>query len=116
MAFRFVHAPLKGFRRRCIDHAAKLRFGVHRVAKSDSLCFLQVVQEDLEVVETKQPVERMEGEHFDLSQPMITTCGSGVTAAILTLALEVLGHRDNALYDGSWSEWGGRADTPIVSA
>ncbi len=42
----------------------------------------------------------------DLSRPVITTCGSGVTAAILSLALERLGHRNHALYDGSWSEWG----------
>ena len=49
----------------------------------------------------------------DLARPVITTCGSGVTAAVLSLALERLGHRDHALYDGSWSEWGGREDLPI---
>lgn len=49
----------------------------------------------------------------DLSRPAITTCGSGVTAAVLSLALERLGHRDHALYDGSWSDWGGREDLPI---
>ena len=42
----------------------------------------------------------------DLSKPVITSCGSGVTAAILSLALERIGHRNHALYDGSWSEWG----------
>lgn len=51
----------------------------------------------------------------DLSRPVVTTCGSGVTAAIITLALQSLGHTDNTLYDGSWSEWGGRADTTIVT-
>jgi thiosulfate/3-mercaptopyruvate sulfurtransferase len=42
----------------------------------------------------------------DLYRPVITTCGSGVTAAIVNLALERLGHEDHSLYDGSWSEWG----------
>jgi thiosulfate/3-mercaptopyruvate sulfurtransferase len=42
----------------------------------------------------------------DLSKPIVNTCGSGVTAAILTLAQSVLGHDDAAVYDGSWSEWG----------
>lgn len=42
----------------------------------------------------------------DLDRSIITTCGSGVTAAILSLALERIGHRDHALYDGSWAEWG----------
>ena len=42
----------------------------------------------------------------DLGKPLVTSCGSGVTAAILSLALERIGHGDNSLYDGSWSEWG----------
>ena len=42
----------------------------------------------------------------DLAKPAITTCGSGVTAAVLSLALERVGHRNHALYDGSWAEWG----------
>ena len=42
----------------------------------------------------------------DLSKPAITTCGSGVTAAVLSLALERIGKTDHALYDGSWTEWG----------
>lgn len=42
----------------------------------------------------------------DLSKPAITSCGSGVTAAIISLALERIGHRNHSLYDGSWSEWG----------
>ena len=49
----------------------------------------------------------------DLGRPIVTTCGSGVTASVLALALYLLGRRDVAVYDGSWSEWGGRADTPI---
>ncbi len=47
-----------------------------------------------------------EGAGVDLSKPAITSCGSGVTAAILSLALERIGKTDHALYDGSWTEWG----------
>jgi thiosulfate/3-mercaptopyruvate sulfurtransferase len=49
----------------------------------------------------------------DFEKPVVTSCGSGVTAAVITLALQSLGHDDNKLYDGSWSEWGSRDDTPV---
>jgi thiosulfate/3-mercaptopyruvate sulfurtransferase len=50
----------------------------------------------------------------DLDRRIITTCGSGVTAAVLALGLEMLGHRDWALYDGSWSEWGMFPDLKVA--
>ena len=50
---------------------------------------------------------------IDLTKPVATTCGSGVTAAVLALALHLVGHDRVSLYDGSWTEWGGRADTPV---
>lgn len=51
----------------------------------------------------------------DLSRPVITTCGSGITAASLALALERLGKRDWSLYDGSWTEWGSYPDLKIAT-
>ena len=49
----------------------------------------------------------------DLRRQIITTCGSGVTASVLSLALEIIGHRDHSLYDGSWSEWGSYEDLKV---
>jgi thiosulfate/3-mercaptopyruvate sulfurtransferase len=49
----------------------------------------------------------------DLRAPIITTCGSGISAAIVMLALEKIGAQNLSLYDGSWTEWGGRADAPV---
>lgn len=65
-----------------------------------------------------KPVEEtrtiFEAAGIDLSRPVITSCGSGVTAAILALALERMGHRKWSLYDGSWAEWGAYPDLPVV--
>ena len=53
---------------------------------------------------------------IDMSKPVITSCGSGVSACSLTLALHLLGHRQVSVYDGSWTEWGGRSDLPVEVA
>jgi thiosulfate/3-mercaptopyruvate sulfurtransferase len=55
------------------------------------------------------------GGGVDLAKPIVTTCGSGVSALVLTLALYRLGARSTALYDGSWSEWGLRAGPPLAT-
>ena len=51
----------------------------------------------------------------DIDKPVVATCGSGMTASIIALALARLGRPRTAVYDGAWTEWGGREDTPIVT-
>ena len=51
---------------------------------------------------------------IDLNRPVTSSCGSGVTACVLALALHLVGAKNAAVYDGSWAEWGARADTDIV--
>jgi thiosulfate/3-mercaptopyruvate sulfurtransferase len=66
---------------------------------------------------TFRPVEavrtRLAQAGVDGTRPVVTSCGSGVTACILTLGMRLAGLPDGAVYDGSWTEWGGRADTPV---
>ncbi|TCS66243.1 thiosulfate/3-mercaptopyruvate sulfurtransferase [Primorskyibacter sedentarius] len=59
--------------------------------------------------------EAFEAAGVDLTKPAITTCGSGVTAAILSLAMERIGKTDHALYDGSWAEWGMFPTVPVAT-
>ncbi len=57
--------------------------------------------------------ERLEAAGLDLTLPVVATCGSGTSACSLVLGLELLGHERVTVYDGSWTEWGGRGDTPV---
>jgi thiosulfate/3-mercaptopyruvate sulfurtransferase len=68
---------------------------------------------------TFRPVEAVRARFaeagVDGTRPPVTSCGSGVTACILTLGLRLAGLPEGAVYDGSWTEWGGRADTPVAT-
>ena len=52
---------------------------------------------------------------IDSARPVVTTCGSGITACVLALAMHLTGKDDVAIYDGSWTEWGSRTDTPVAT-
>lgn len=56
---------------------------------------------------------RLADSGIDTNRPVVTTCGSGVTACVLALAMHLTGKDDVAIYDGSWTEWGSRSDTPV---
>jgi thiosulfate/3-mercaptopyruvate sulfurtransferase len=55
----------------------------------------------------------LERSGVDLTRPLVATCGSGVSACALVLALHLLGKSDVVVFDGAWSEWGARPDTPV---
>lgn len=78
-----------------------------------NLPFNALMREDGTIKSTNEISELIIDAGLDLSKPIITSCGSGVTAAVLTLSLTILGAKNIKLYDGSWSEWGSKPDTPI---
>jgi thiosulfate/3-mercaptopyruvate sulfurtransferase len=80
---------------------------------SVSLPYTDLLQADGTFRPAAEVRARFAAAGVDGSRPLVTSCGSGVTACILTLGLVVAGFPAGAVYDGSWTEWGGRSDTPI---
>jgi thiosulfate/3-mercaptopyruvate sulfurtransferase len=77
------------------------------------LPFTELVTREGTLIPPDRLRDRIAAAGVDLSRPIVSTCGSGTSACALLHALHLLGHHDTALYDGAWSEWGGRDDTPV---
>ncbi|TRD22408.1 3-mercaptopyruvate sulfurtransferase [Palleronia caenipelagi] len=82
---------------------------------SKNLPFGQLLNPDQTMKSPDDLRAAFEAVGVDLSQPVITSCGSGVTAAILALGLARIGHESWSLYDGSWTEWGAYGDLPVAN-
>jgi len=121
-----VLANIESGREQAVDARAAARFkgeadeprpGVRkgRIPGSFNVPFMELLQPNH--FNTMRPADEiasvMRDAGVDLDEPIITTCGSGITASTLALALYLIGHDDVAVYDGSWTEWGGHPETPV---
>jgi thiosulfate/3-mercaptopyruvate sulfurtransferase len=86
---------------------------VGHIPGSKNVPFPSLLNEDGTVKSPDEIRGIFKGAGLDFDRPVITSCGSGVTACILTLALEMIGKTDVAVYDGSWSEWGCHPDVEV---
>lgn len=101
------------FRGEAAEPRAGLRSG--HIPGSRNLPFGRLFRADGTMISPDAIRAEFEAAGVDLSRPVITTCGSGVTAAILFLALDLIGHREHSLYDGSWAEWGSFPDLKVAT-
>jgi len=121
--FAQMLANLKSGNEQVIDARGQPRFrgeekeprpGVERghIPGSANVPYSELVEEDGTLKSNEGLARVFRQRDIDWRKPVVTTCGSGITAAIDLLALTVLGAKNTGLYDGSWAEWGARADAP----
>jgi thiosulfate/3-mercaptopyruvate sulfurtransferase len=105
-----ARAPAR-FRGEVPEPRAGLRAGHMPGAKN--VFFMSLLNADGTLKPDTELAAIFQAQGVDLKKPIITSCGSGVTASVLSLALQKIGHTQHALYDGSWSEWGALPDFPV---
>jgi thiosulfate/3-mercaptopyruvate sulfurtransferase len=121
--FEQMFANLKTHNEQVIDARGQPRFrgqeeepraGVERghIPGSANVPYAEIVEENGTLKSNEALARIFRLRDIDWRKPVVTTCGSGITAAIDLLALTVLGAKNAALYDGSWAEWGARAEAP----
>ena len=120
-----VRSNIEGRREQLLDARSRGRFqgddpepreGLRRgrVPGSLNLPFTDLIEPESQTLRSLDELKaRFDAAGIDMKRPVVTTCGSGITAAVLALGLHILGHKDLALYDGSWAEWGLPGDTPV---
>ena len=101
------------FRGEIPEPRAGLRSG--HMPGARNLPFDSLLQADGRMKPAAELAQLFRSAQVDLDQPVVTTCGSGITASVLALALARLGRDRAAVYDGSWTEWGGLPDTPVAT-
>ena len=120
-------ANVSGGREQVVDARARGRFmatepeprpGLRsgHIPHSHNLPFQELVNADGTMLRPAALRERIAKAGVDMSRPVVTSCGSGITACVIALSLHLLGHREVAVYDGSWAEWGSRPDTAIETS
>ena len=126
-SFEQVHATLGTDSTQIVDARAAARFTGEdpgprpdlprgHIPGSRNVPFDAVLDDDDSALNDAAAIRRaFENAGVDPARPVVATCGSGITACTLALALAAIGAKEVAVYDGSWSDWGSRADAPVES-